>query len=100
LEELGSLDGVADIEEYEHAAEFESRSGGPGATDRGGRGGEAGPLPAGRGARSALAKSRPKTGGGVLDSPTVTFQTGTRRMLMAKTTSDQRAEIGAWTEQK
>lgn len=99
LEELGSLDGVADIEEHEHAAEFESRSGGPGGTDRVRIGGESGPLPAGRGARSALAKARPKTGG-VTDSPKVVFGTGGRGELMAKTTSDQRAEIGAWTEQK
>lgn len=100
LEELGSSDGVADIEEYEHAAEFESRDGGEGGTDRVRLGGESGPLPAGRGARSALAKARPKNVGGALDNSKVSFKTGGRSMMMARTTSDQRAEIGAWTEQR
>ncbi|CAN0515015.1 unnamed protein product, partial [Phaeothamnion confervicola] len=34
LNELGTANGVVDVEEYEHSAGFESRSGGPGATDR------------------------------------------------------------------
>ena len=104
LNELGTANGVVDVEEYEHSAGFESRSGGPGASDRVRIGGESGPLPAGRGARSEQAKNRPgKTKGavsGVLNAPILTFKSGARSNLMAKSTSEHRAEIGDWTDKK
>ncbi|MEZ5833849.1 MAG: hypothetical protein R3D05_21985 [Dongiaceae bacterium] len=104
LNELGTANGVVDVEEYEHAAGFESRSGGPGAIDRIRIGGEGGPLPAGRGARSEQAKNRPsKTKGAAsdaLNAPRMTFKTGGRSNLMSKSTAEHRAEIGSWTDQK
>jgi hypothetical protein len=96
LEELGSSNGVADVEEYEHAAGFESRFGGPGATDRIRVGGEAGPLPAGRGARSAVARPKPTH---TAPKTKVVFQSGKRSNLMAKSTADQRLEVSGWSKQ-
>lgn len=103
LEELGTPNGVIDIEEHEHASGFESRSGGPGGTERIRIGGEAGPLPAGRAARSARAKSgsgKKTPTGAQAGRPEMVFKPGARSALMTKSAAEQRQEINAWTETK
>ncbi|GIK95838.1 MAG: hypothetical protein BroJett029_00470 [Alphaproteobacteria bacterium] len=101
LEELGTADGVIDVEEHEHASGFESRHGGPGGAERIRLGGEAGPLPAGRGARSAQAnggKRKTATFGAEAQSPRMVFEPGARSELARKTTAELRSEIDSWTE--
>jgi hypothetical protein len=95
LDELGTPNGAIDIEEHEHAAGFESRPGGAGATDRLRIGGEAGVLSAGRGARSQHARSNPSKGS---KSPNVIFEFGPRSNLKARTVAQQREEHSQWQE--
>lgn len=95
LDELGTANGAIDVEEHEHAAGFESRAGGAGGTERLRVGGEAGVLPAGRGARSQHARANPPEGS---KGPEIVFQFGPRSNLKTKTVAEQRAEHSSWQE--
>ena len=64
LPNLGADDGAVDIDEHEHAAAFEGLPGGEAGVDRLLPGGDAGSLPGGRGARSAVAKQKKAKGEG------------------------------------
>src|SRR5690606_1581225 len=84
-----------------HASGFEARHGGAGGTERIRLGGEAGPLPAGRGARSAHAnggKGKKGASGAQADSRKMVFKPGPRSELARKTTAELRSEIDHWTE--
>lgn len=101
LDELGTPNGALEVEEHEHAAGFESRSGGPGGTDRIRLGGDGAPLPAGRGARSAAAKAaaaRKSAKGQTSNSAKVVFKAGPRSELASKSPAEQRREINSWSE--
>ncbi|MGH6689523.1 MAG: hypothetical protein ACREF4_02435, partial [Gammaproteobacteria bacterium] len=88
LPRLGTDDGVVDIDEHEHAAGFEALPGGPGAEERLLPAGEAGPLAAGRGARSALAMRQAATKAKGRDDANLVFS----RRKKTSTTSGGKAE--------
>jgi hypothetical protein len=94
LDRIGSSDGLVDVEEYEHAAAFVSRDGGPGGTDRLESGRQLGGFAAGRQARSAavrLSNAAPPVTG-----MRVTAFAKTKGNLKLATLDDQRAAVASW----
>lgn len=97
LDRLGTADGLVDVEEYEHAAGFESRPGGSGATDRVRAGAEAGTLPAGRAARAREAERRAAGRGSKRTAdPELVFAPGSRSDLKTMAMAEQRKTVGEW----
>lgn len=98
LNRVGSSDGLVDIEEYEHAATFAARDGGPGGTDRLQSGRQLGGFAAGRQARSAAvrlgAAKAPVTGA------RVTAFARSKTNLMAATLDTQRATVTSWSGER
>lgn len=93
LDRVGSSDGLIDIEEYEHAASFVARDGGPGGTDRLQSGRQAGGFAAGRQARGAavrVAEAAPAVTARITSLATV------RSQLVNTTLDSQRAVMAAW----
>ena len=95
LDRVGSSDGLVDVEEYEHAATFTARDGGPGGTDRLQSGRQLGGFAAGRQARSAAVRLQqakaPVTG------VRVTAFARSKATLTTMTLEDQRSTVTSWT---
>lgn len=89
LSELGTPDGVVAADEHEHQAAFASRDGGPGPIERLRTGGEAGPLNAGRAARSEQARIK---AAGRLDLAVRLSKIESARRDLVKGTLDQQRE--------
>jgi hypothetical protein len=100
LEELGTADGVVDVEEHEHVSGFESRPGPPEGTERVRIGGEGAPLPAGRHARGAQARAKSRTKTQSTGSTTVFFQAGERSDLKRRSATEQRGTVSDWVRDK
>jgi hypothetical protein len=94
LDRIGSSDGLVDVEEYEHAAAFTARDGGPGGTDRLQSGRQLGGFAAGRQARSAavrLGNAAPPVKG-----VRVTAFAKSKSQLKIATLDDQRSTVASW----
>ena len=97
LSQLGSPEGVVATEEYEHEAGFASLPGGPGAIERLTMGGQAGPLTAGRGARSELARVKAEGAGARTQggpSTKISWAGRSRTDLYKSTIAEQRQVLG------
>lgn len=102
LDDIGTADGSIDIEEFEHAAGFESLPGGDGGTERVRVGGESGPLPAGRAIRGQTARARSAASRKQKDeiASKLVFSTEGRSQLTQGNTRDKRADVEAWVKRK
>ena len=91
LDRIGTADGLADVEEHEHAISFASRPGGPGGTDRLQSGQQSGTFSVGRKARAAHAQQKqPPLGSRI-------FFAKSRADLKKMTLDEQRAETITWS---
>jgi hypothetical protein len=92
LDEVGSSDGLVDVEEHEHAAGFVARQGGPGGTDRLTTGRQEAGSAAGRTARANQTRIQ---SGETIGTRIASFATK-RSDLRLATLDDQRAMIAHW----
>jgi hypothetical protein len=96
LDRVGTSDGLVDVEEYEHAAGFVARPGGPGGTDRL----QAGRQEAGSGAgRTARANAARLKSGATIGAKISAFAVK-RSELGPMTLDDQRAGLIRWTGER
>jgi hypothetical protein len=95
LDRVGSADGLVDVEEYEHAATFTARDGGPGGTDRLQSGRQLGGFAAGRQARSAAV--RLSTAAPPVKGARVTAFAKSKSNLVSTTLNEQRSTLTSWS---
>lgn len=101
VDRIGTADGVADVEQWEHAAAFASLPGGHGGTDRLLDGGDGAALGVGRQARAAEAarqRSRADSTKASADGSRLSFATDRRALKVHASKDEQRAEMARWDE--